>query len=117
MPNRTARARIERISVIRRRNEHDAAGNDRRNLHVADVPDMEHPLRLQVAHIARRDLIESRESLPGVVTVIREPVFAGLREHRLRGYIDRRRYDGAGLIVRSAIRAYGPQGQCKSTNR
>src|SRR6185437_16939614 len=114
VPQSAARASIESVGVVGRGDEHYAARDDRSDFHVADIANVEDPLRFQTGYVARSDLIQSRESLAGIISVIRKPVLAGFPKHCLRSYVDRCRYDRAPLILRAADRFWSAQGQNKS---
>ena len=79
VPDLAAAARIERVEIIRRRDIHHAADDDRRHLQLGGVGKRKHPLRREAAHIVGGDAREGTVPVPARLSVIGRPL--GLRGH------------------------------------
>src|SRR5580704_12043786 len=89
VPDRAAGASVEREDVICRRDEHDAADDNRSDFEFAGLRNVKDPLSAKLPDIFRSDLIESRVTAAGIIAIVREPIRGDwLREEILRTYID-----------------------------
>ena len=79
VPDLAARAGVQCVALVGRRDIHDALKYDRRTFQRQRACEREHPLELQAAGVGRVDLLQVAVTVAGGVAIVAGPV--GLRSY------------------------------------
>src|SRR5712671_461616 len=91
VPNRSASACVQLISVVRCGHKHHAPDHHGRYLEITYVPHVKDPLRLQLGDVSRSNFRQPTEAVSGIVSVIGEPIRTGGQSGQIGWpHIDRR---------------------------
>ena len=83
VPYRPTGLRIKSDNVICRSDKHHSIHDDRRDFQPIGIVSMKYPLSTQATHVVHIDFRELAVASAGVVTVIRNPVFARQRRDQV----------------------------------
>jgi len=81
VPDVSAGLRIESIGIVGGSDKHESVENHRRDFQAIRIGRVEYPLRAELTHILRIDLIEAAEAAARIIPIVGKPICP----HRLRG--------------------------------
>src|SRR6202045_5432451 len=101
MPDHSAGLRIQRISIVRGSDKHEAIEHHRRDFQAIRIRRVEYPLRAQLPDILQIDLFEAAEPAARVIAVVRKPIRPhGKSAKSICSHLDRSGYGNATPLLR-----------------